>query len=86
MKPLHVATGILGLALAACGYDNSNYNNETAYNEEGAAYNDTGANYSADANYTADESNYTATNATGNETVDMNAVANNTTDTTTTNY
>lgn len=85
MKPRHVAAGTLALALAACGYNNSSYNNETAYNVGGATYNDTGANYSEKANYSADESNYSA-NATTNETVDMNAATTNDVSNTTTNY
>lgn len=57
MKTLLVTTGALSLALAACGY-NDNYNNETAYNSEGAAYNE-----AEGGNYQAEGSNYSATTA-----------------------
>jgi hypothetical protein len=79
MKPLHVATGVLALGLAACGYGN-NYNNETAYNE-GATYNESAENYSAE-NYAANETNYSA-NAMTN---DMNATGMNEVNNTATNY
>ena len=61
MKTLLVTTGVLSLALAACGYNKDNYNNQAAYNDEGAVYNDTAANYSEGGNYTAQGSNTTTT-------------------------
>lgn len=57
-------TGLLCLALAACGYGDEGYNNATAYNEEGT-YTDnytTEGNYSEDANYSAESTNYGVTN------------------------
>ena len=83
MKALHVATGVLALGIAACGYNNS-YNNETAYNDDGAAYDSNATNYSEDVNYSAEESNYSA-NATANVS-DMNATATNEVGNTATNY
>jgi hypothetical protein len=59
MKRRYLATSLLSLGLAACGYKNEGYNNETAYNNA-AAYNESG-NYSAEGNYGAGN-NYSTEN------------------------
>ena len=70
MTRVHLAAAILTLGLGACGY-NSNYNNETAYNDS-TGYVANATNYSEDANYSAEDANYSA-NAAVNESVDINA-------------
>jgi hypothetical protein len=62
MKTHYLAAGALSLALAACGYNDQNYNNATAYNDS-AVYNDAG-NYTTEGNYAEDvnAANYVANN------------------------
>ena len=61
MKSLYLAAGLASLGLAACSYNNKDYNNEAGYSNEAANYSE-GGNYAAGGNY--DEgSNYAGENA-----------------------
>jgi hypothetical protein len=59
MRILYITTGAT-VMLAACGYSDEGYNNQTAYNDEGGAYAEGQGNYAEGDNYSAGNTSYSA--------------------------
>jgi hypothetical protein len=59
MRILYITTGAT-VMLAACGYSDEGYNNQTAYNDEGGAYAEGQGNYAEGGNYSAGNTSYSA--------------------------